>query len=183
MLHYFPRNWGWYLAAVCLFGPYVLIRVMDDEVLARVIGSGLIPMGVTLSLLWALFSVNYDWLQPTEWLQSKLKSVNTKTIFIVGKILLLGTFLLFLPLTWDYLTDVAIYRQNDIPSIITTISDIRTGTGALSVTLFLEGEPRRLHAYYFPRNTFEEGYTYKLWYLPNSARVIDAELISTNDTE
>lgn len=86
-------------------------------------------------------------------------------------------------MAFPILIDINIYRNNDFSFTESKIVRADTGTGALSVTLFLEGEPHRLHAYYFPRNTFEEGYTYKLWYLPNSARVIDAELISTNDTE
>ncbi len=183
MLNYIPLNWGWYAAAVLLFGPYVLISLMNDDVQARMIGLGFIPIGVTFTLLWAVLSVDYDWLQPTEWLENKLKNVSKKTIFIYGKIFLLGIFLLFLSPTWDYLKDVAVFRQDKVPSIITSISDIRTGTGALSVVLTFTNEPKRLDAYYFPRNTFEEGYTYKLWYLPNTKRVIKAELISTNEAQ
>lgn len=183
MLNYIPRNWGWYVAAWILFGPYVLIALMEDDVLARVIGLGFIPVGVTLALLWAVVSIDYDWLQPTKWLEKKIKNISKTKIFIFGKIILLMIFVIFLPITWDYLKDLSIFRQDKVPSVITSISDIRTGTGALSVVLTVNTEPHRLDAYYFPRNTFEEGYTYKFWYLPNTKRVIKTELISTNQPE
>lgn len=71
-LHYFPRNWGWYIAAVFLFGPYVLIRVMENDVMARVIGLSfwitiLIPV-----ILYAIFIFNednYNEIVPRGWLE------------------------------------------------------------------------------------------------------------------
>ena len=184
MMNYIPRNWGWYVAAVALFGPYFLIKIMEDDVLARVIGLGFLPVGAVPALVWASLSKNFDPLQPTEWLKNKLKNVNVNNLYKYIKFFLLFILILwFYDVTLPYIKDVNLFLKNDIPNIEIQVKEISASTGGMSLKLYFNTEPKRLDAYYFPRNTFEEGYTYKLWYLPNTERVIKAELISTNETQ
>ncbi|MFN3692675.1 MAG: hypothetical protein ACK4SL_01075 [Candidatus Paceibacteria bacterium] len=157
---------------------------MENDMLARIIGLGFIPNGVVLILLYTILSKGYDWIQPTEWFEKKLQKVNKGKILIFSKIFLFGVLVLFLPLSLGYFKDVVLVKDGLAPmTFIATISDIRVGKGALNLYIYFDDQNEKMSAYYFSRNTFEEGYTYKFWYLPNTRQIVKAELISTNETQ
>jgi hypothetical protein len=178
MWKYIPTNWGWYVAVLVIFGPYLLIGTINPDWIARIVGLGffyLLPIPI---LLWTFLQKENLLLGKGNWFEERFSQVK---IDLWSKV-----FLIVVSLIWivtasiPYIQGVIkVIDNNALDEVTAKVLDVRTGTGALSVKLIIDKKPGNLSAGYFPRNSFEEGYTYKLWYLPNTAEVLDAELIST----
>ncbi len=150
--------------------------------LARVIGLSFIHFWFGFILIWAILQKNNVVITGDTWLTQRVSS--RKLLFWSKISLFIMATLYYVFLSIPYLKDVVLMVQNDAPHVLeTSVNNIRVGTGAFSVTLSLNNLPNEVSAFYFPRNTFEEGYTYKFWYLPNTRDIVKAELISTNEQQ
>jgi hypothetical protein len=174
------KHWGLYVVVLCLFGADISCYFIEPDWIGRIVGRSFfyfLPLPVAI---WALFQKENFLLGKGNWFEdyfekSKVDFWTKILIFCLG----IGW---SLTAGVSYIKDLQSIITNKTPSeIVVTIIDVSSGKGALSVHLTTDGNPRYYSAYNFPRNTFEEGYTYKLWYLPNTHEVVDAELISSND--
>ncbi len=177
------KHRGLITVLLLLLGPYILVLFIEPIWLARVLGQGLwsiliIPIGIIL-----LFEKVNIFFGPGNWLEKSFKK--SKLDFWTKVAIFVLTLLGFYGLTVPYIKDVKMLIKNNQPEeIVVTVIDTRTGVGAMSVKLTLEQFPGSIFsAYYFPRNSFDMGYTYKIWYLPNTKRIVDAELITTNQSD
>lgn len=174
------KHWGLYVIILCLFGADISCYLIEPDWVGRVIGRGffyILPVPVAV---WALFQKKNLLLGKGNWFEGSFAKNNVD--FWTKVIIFCASIGWFYYMTVPYMKDVQLILENKAPGeIVISIIDVSSGKGALSVHLTADGYPRYYRAYNFPRNTFEEGYTYKLWYLPNTQEVVDAELISIND--
>lgn len=182
------KNWGWYAAAFAIFGPYILVLILEPDWFARLIGISYFAFGVPGALLWYAFGPrkNLGSEGRTIWPSYILKRFGDK-VFLGTRLLLFGLALIALYLiTIPLAKDILIIANSGQPLNQTKLVTQTRGnsiTGWVLEHVTLEGEGRvnvdEYSAFYFPPRRIMQNNKYEFLYIPNSRIILDAKPISS----
>lgn len=178
---YVPVNIGWYIATLLLFGPILLIAVVDPSWVGRFIS---IIMWATVAPAYALvvgLNPHSKFLRDNSPLYKRFSKSNIDLFNRSAVLVFAVAFLYFF--TLPVFKDAVAIAQDKAPLEITSmVPAANQGKFLIGETLELASSPsaesKTYYAYYFAPRFIMQGQTYEFLYLPNSHMIVDARLIN-----
>ena len=176
-----PTDPGWYVAAICIFAPMVMIAVIEPEWLGRLMGICLWFVFPPFYPILAALRRQENYYRDSSPLYKRFhkEAVDEITRMLVLLIGIAGIWLLTVPTLKD-LRDVV---NNSAPlsrtGFVTRASGVGRGLVLESVVLdsYVGTDENSLTGFYFPPRHIMQGNTYEFLYLPNTRIILEAHRV------